>query len=260
MPIIKPTENSAPVRYPDKDYNIVKYLDLTKYISLLQRQALFFCRLDKLEDQYEGTTPKTNYEDRAKYLQSLRDTGYFTIPFPDEEIAFHVKEYYESEKQFKSTFCVNCWNIFDGESAALWKIYSDFSKGIMIKSSVSKLEKAFRIEDKEIQLSVITYRDYNKEKIPAGNLNFPVIHKHKAYQYESEIRLIYFTKDFLLEKDWKKEEIEEGLFLTTDLNELIDEIIIGPYSPKWFTKLVSDLTNKYGLDKCIKKSEMCLIE
>ena len=56
MPIIKPTEFSAPVFFPKNDYSIVKYLDLTKFVSLLHKQSLFFCRLDKLEDKFEGTT------------------------------------------------------------------------------------------------------------------------------------------------------------------------------------------------------------
>lgn len=260
MPLIKPTQNTAPVRYPQQDFTVVKYMDLTKFISLLQRQALFFCRLDKLEDQFEGITPKTNFEDRVKYRQYLRDSGYITIPLPDEKIIEDVNKFYETEKQYKFLFCVNCWNLYDGESAALWKIYSDFSKGIMLKSTVSRLEKAFNNEEKEIQLSIITYRDYHKDKIPDGNLNFPVIHKHKAYSYEEEIRLIHFVNDKPWEKDWKSEEIEEGLFLKTDLNELIDEIIIGPYSPKWFLKLVTDLTIKHGLNKRIEKSELSLIE
>ena len=66
MPIIKPTKITAPVFYPKTDYAIVKYLDLTKYISLLQRQSLFFCRLDKLEDKFEGTTEKANFDYRVK--------------------------------------------------------------------------------------------------------------------------------------------------------------------------------------------------
>jgi len=42
---------------------------------------------------------------------------------------------------------------------------------------------------------------------------FPLIHKHTAYHYEDEVRLI------------------------------------SPDSPKLFFKMVQDLTNKYNLDK-----------
>jgi hypothetical protein len=32
--------------------------------------------------------------------------------------------------------------------------------------------------------------------------------------------------------DWEKEEIKEGKLLKIDLISLIDEIVIGPFSPK----------------------------
>src|ERR1700741_5621033 len=122
MPIIKPTKQSAPVFYPETDYAIVKYLDLTRFISLIQRQALFFCRLDKLEDKFEGTTAKPNFDSRIKYYHYLRDTGFFNVTLSDEEILQKVKEQYEFEKKKKAINCVSCWNKKNIESAALWKI------------------------------------------------------------------------------------------------------------------------------------------
>ena len=260
MPIIKPTDHTPPVFYPQNDYAVVKYLDLTKYISLLQRQSLFFCRLDKLEDQFEGTTSKANFDSKVKFLKYLRDSGFFTVPLPDDKIIDNVNKQYEVEKRFKSIFCVNCWNKYETESAALWKIYSDFNKGIMIKSSISRLEKSFELEETEIQLSEIHYLDYKKERMPDGNKNYPIIHKTKAYSYEDEVRLIYHLKQPYWDMDWTKEEVEEGIYIKTDLNELIEEIIIGPYSPKWFFKLIQDISNKYGLDKTIIKSILSITD
>ena len=78
MPII---EDSAPLIYPKTDYTIVKYMDLTKFLSLLQRKEMFFCRQDKLEDGFEGQTAKRNYEWRLKSLQSLNESNFFaSIP------------------------------------------------------------------------------------------------------------------------------------------------------------------------------------
>ncbi len=70
MPIIKRTEFSQPLFYPERDYTVVKYVDLLKFVSILQRRSLFFCRLDKLEDQFEGTTAKANYQLRLQWEQS----------------------------------------------------------------------------------------------------------------------------------------------------------------------------------------------
>jgi hypothetical protein len=59
--------DSAPVFFPKDNYTLSKYLDITKFISLLSTKSLFFCRLDKLEDQYEGLTAKRNYELRIEW-------------------------------------------------------------------------------------------------------------------------------------------------------------------------------------------------
>ena len=211
-----------------------------------------------MEDKFEGTTAKANYEGRVNWYHStnhLMDT-----PLTEEEILKHVEELYEHEKKLKAINCVNCWNKYTGESAALWKIYSDFSKGIMIKSSIDRVEKSLLNSEKEIRLSEIKYIDYNEDVMPDGNTMYPIIHKQKAYLYEEEVRLIYeIIPEFGWEHDWSKEEVEEGFYIQADLKELIEEIIIGPYSPEWFLRLIEDVSNKYGLKVPINKSQLSLV-
>jgi hypothetical protein len=187
MPIIK---DSTPIFQPKTDKVIVKYLDITKLLSLLQRKKMFFCRLDKLEDQFEGTTPQTNFSSRVKWYQEMRETSYFENSLSNERINQLVEKQYNAEQWRKQFYCVNCWNAGGNESACLWKIYSDSGKGILIKSSVEKLTKSFASTNEKLYLSEIQYLDYDKESMMDGNAFFPIIHKHKAYSYEDEIRLI----------------------------------------------------------------------
>ena len=257
MTILK---DSAPVFYPQTDYAVVKYLDLPKYLSLLHKQSLFFCRLDKLEDQFEGTTAKPNYDFRVDWHKYMRDAGYVTGTMTDEDILEQVKVLYDFEKKIKSITCVCCWNKKEDESAALWKIYSDFSKGIMIKSSISRLEKSLSAAEEDIRISEIQYLNYDKDIMPDGNTLYPIIHKQKAYSYEDEVRLIHEMKQEGWEHDWSKEYVKEGIYVRTDLTELIDEIIIGPYSPIWYFELVRDISIKFGINKLIRRSILTLNE
>jgi hypothetical protein len=255
MPIIKDT---APVFSSDEKTLISKYIDLTKFLSLLSTKALFFCRLDKLEDQFEGTTAKKNFDLRIQWYKQTNH--YMQTPLNNEQILQQVEEMYEYEKKVKEVNCVCCWNKADNESAALWKIYSDFGKGIMIKSSVKNLVKSFENTPESIRLSAIKYLDYENELMLDGNSMYPITHKQIAYKYEEEIRLIYEVDFPQIGKtyDWNKEEIKEGKLLKVDLENLIDEIIIGPYSPHWMINLVSDLAKKYGLEKPVTKSKLTL--
>ncbi|RBN51529.1 DUF2971 domain-containing protein [Flavobacterium psychrolimnae] len=160
------------------------------------------------------------------------------------------------EEEFKKLNCVCCWNKSKSESYALWKIYSEMNKGIMVTSQIDKLINSLKnnLTD-DIQISEIKYIDFETEMIPDGNLNYQIIHKHKAYSYEDELRLIYKVPEVKrIDFDWEKEDNNSGINIKLDLNILIDDIVLSPYSPEWFTELVQDLMFKYGLNKQIRKS------
>lgn len=263
MPIIK---DSTPCIYPAPDAVMVKYFDLTKFISMLQRRSLFFCRLDKLEDRFEGTTSKPNLEYRYQVekkarlqMQSMKGYAKVETTDPNNEISIKqsVKDLYEYENYKKSITCINCWNNGSMESVALWKIYSDFGKGIMIKSEIKNIEKAFDNTNEIIRVSEITYIDFLNDLMPDYNLIYPFIHKDVSYTYENEIRLIYeVTRNDGGPHKWESEEVEEGKYLECDLNLLIKEIIIAPNAPTWYFSLILDLCIKYNLNKPVTNSRM----
>ena len=45
---------------PESDAVLWKYMNFTKFVSLLEKQALFFARADKLGDPFEGSFSKAN--------------------------------------------------------------------------------------------------------------------------------------------------------------------------------------------------------
>lgn len=257
MPILSPDPPNPPVFYPKEDYILSKYMDITKFVSLLYKQSLFFCRVDKLEDKYEGTSYQTNLEARVREVKFMQNSGRLQTNWDDDKIREKEKFMESFEMQQKSLHCIDCWNISKGESAALWKIYSDFSKGIMIQSSINKLIAAFQNTQQALGMSEVQYKDYNQYVLPFGNSNYPFLFKQKAYNYEDEIRLLYSLAEKAenWQYDWTKEEVEEGVYIKVDLEELIDKIVLSPYSPKWFFDLVKDITERYGLNKPIQKSE-----
>lgn len=257
MPVIKPTKHTAPVIYPESNYRIAKYLDLTKFASLLSLNSMFFCRLDKLEDHFEGSTSKSNFKRRQEIFRQQHLVSTKFKKLTDEEIEQKVKQLYDSDEKFKALSCVCCWSKYKSESGALWKIYSDFQKGVMIKSNINKLVASFERTTEKMSLSEIRYIDYDKDYMPDGNKMYPIIHKHKAYTFEEELRIIHTVKFGQgLAYDWNNEKINQGKYIRVDLNELIDEIVISPYAEDWYIELIRDMCDKFGLKKEIKKSEL----
>jgi hypothetical protein len=255
MSIIIPNKNSVPVYYPKTDYRIAKYLDLTKFTSLLYQKSLFFCRLDILEDYFEGRTPSINAS--IKYNNIENAASNLNMKPTSQKIDKMVETSYKHEERHRSDYCVCCWNKNELESAALWKIYSSFQNGIMITSTVRRLESAFQNTSEDLNLSEIKYKNYKNNSIPEGNTIYPVIHKQKAYSYEEVLRLIYqVTNNNGLAYDWSKEKVYEGKYIEIELNHLIDEVIVSPNSPKWFLNLVKNLMIKYGLEKKVNPSEL----
>ncbi len=223
-------------------------MDLGKFISMLTNNSLFFCRLDKLEDQFEGTTSRRNFDLRVQYYKQLRDIPFYEEPPSDEEILKMVGQTYTLQEKLKHLTCINCWNKYDQESAALWKIYSDFGKGIMIKTCVENLINSLEVEEKEIHLSKVKYIDFENELMQDGATSYPIIHKHNSYSYEEEIRMFLEVKgDSNWTYDWKQEEVEEGKYCKVDLNKLIIEIIIGPFSQKWLFNSVVEILKRFNI-------------
>ena len=73
--------------------------------------------------------------------------------------------------------------------------------------------------------------------------------------YEDELRLIHLVKvENGLVYDWNSEINTSGKQLSNNLEILIDEIILSPYSPRWFYDIIQDLMIKYNLNKKIKYS------
>ncbi len=53
---------SPPPLVPSSSSQLWRFMDVTKLISLLNRNALFFTRINKLEDSFEGTVSKATHE------------------------------------------------------------------------------------------------------------------------------------------------------------------------------------------------------
>lgn len=250
MPVVRYSQDSPPISEPNENTELVKYIDIVKFLSILKEQSLFFCRIDKLEDKFEGTLPALTHSKIVEWYKYMRDVRkYFTTPFPDDELDKKASETLSFQNKMRSLNCINCWNKFDAESYALWKIYANLNQGIMLKTTFKKLIHSFGASSEKIYCSSVKYIDYNKDIIDFGNTMSPLIHKHYCYTYENEIRLIHEVPNTAWVHNWGAEKYEAGVMIPIDLSDLFDEIVISPFSPDWFRELIADLASKYSL-KC----------
>ena len=89
---------------PPDNTKIWRFMDFTKYVSLLVKNASFFCRSDLLGDPFEGHVSQHTLE----FLQQWDIVDGFQGTWMAEEAARKSKEY----PQFHY---LNCWHINEHE-------------------------------------------------------------------------------------------------------------------------------------------------
>jgi len=218
---------------------LYKYLDVAKFTSLLQKQALHFCRGDKFEDPFEGSYPLS-----AINIFNGGDNGY-------------------DSKKWRKFVAVSCWHNSDVESDAMWRIYTYNKQGVAIVTTVEKLTQSV---DNLAYIKAVEYIDFIKDNpqilIPSDVFEY----KRKAYIHENEIRAI-ITKYPRMEikngmpetsKPLPGKEIpESGILIDLDLSVFIDKIIVTPYSESWFLDVIKGLVKQYDLpDGIVVESEL----
>jgi hypothetical protein len=210
----------------DKNLCIWRFIDLTKLLSLLETESLYFCRSDKFNDPFEGSITKPALEAMKK-----------EVPLPAQKVFHHFKE-----KAF-----LNCWHLSDYESEAMWKLYSKSNLGIAIKSNVGRLINSFSVEDVyDVFVGRINYLDYEKEYFNYGNIFCYFFNKRKSFECEKELRAMVSLAIENPKRKANESYDQFGINIKINLNELIENIFIAPFSPFWYRELIKSVLKRYN--------------
>jgi len=215
-------------------------MDFLSFYSLLINQSLFFRRLDKYSDEYEGTLPEQTQQDLLMYRKSFPHTG-------EGEAKNWVANNLDQIAKYKTFILSNSWTIDDHENYGLWKIYlGGRAEGVAIKTTAGRLKQSF-IHDTsyEVSCGIVTYEALNHKKIDVYSV---ATNKRPPYAYEKEYRALIinqFTTHYE-GKDRIKTTIpkfEIGENITIDATSLIESLYISPFSGAWFKDLLMTTLN-----------------
>ena len=217
----------------DEEIKIWRYLDFTKFVSYLNKKALFFTRADKLDDRFEGKFTDADINRWKDVLKIKRRT-----------------EKIEILNGFRKVINISSWHINECESAAMWQ------------STFKRLKDSFKVNKvDEIYIGFVKYIDYEKDSIPDGNIFNPFLYKRKSFEHEKELRAIIMK--FALVEQTKGKHILYidpewiGNYVKSDLSVLIENIVVSPTAPDWFAELIRSIMNKFGLtDIEIRQSDL----
>jgi len=194
----------------DRQTRIWRYMDFWKFEILIKRRSLYLCRLDRLQDQFEGRISQQQIIDMNDWLDSV---GHPQIVQTEKE---------HRQRKRKQTF-VSCWCMSDHDLDLMWKAYTQETKAVAIQSTIERLERVVdkAIEHWPLDVSAVKYVHHAEgEFIDYMDGLDAVICKDVHFGLDHEIRLIHWPNI--------QEPIPEETFLPVDLGTLIESIILHP--------------------------------
>lgn len=229
----------------DPELPIWRYMEFAKFAAMLEYSGLFFSRINRLGDPYEGalSTP--------------------TAQVLAEQATDHIMRWREGSLKY---VVVSCWHMNYHESAGMWKLYSNCDNAIAIRSTYPALRVCL---SEKIQIGVVKYLDYAHERMPnEDHILDAIMHKRKSYEHERELRAVNWITPGDVTQVQQRETgdprtpsllpkpPEHGVWETLDLNCLIDRIYTAPAADHWLKDLVQRLCDRYGVEKEIERSRI----
>jgi hypothetical protein len=238
----------------DPDIKIWRYMDFTKFVSLLESKSLYFARSDLFEDMFEGSLSSATFAWRAGLWEGL---------LVDQE---ELEKFSKAREQLRKQIFLNCWHMNARESAAMWKLYARSNEAVAIQSTYRLLHSCLPANT---YVGEVQYIDYETDYLAEDHLLRPYIHKRISFEHERELRaLIYIRSDN--PNDYLRNHIavkdvetrvgepvgDAGCMVSVNLNDLIERVYVAPTCAAWFTDLVLKMMNQYQLNKPLIKSAL----
>jgi hypothetical protein len=233
-----------------------RYMDFAKFTAMLQQRGLYLSRADRFDDRFEGATGlaarQTNWDEH--YLGHFRKlivtppAGYPVPEYTAEQIEAEANRLLKSTKLVAlepRKLLVSCWHGNETEAEALWRLYSpQGTAGVAIKSTAGKLWDACARYDGAI-VGRVHYVDFRRSF--ASIQNERIFQKRSSLSHEQEVRIVLPNE---------RQLPVDGKILTCDLEKLVSEVVISPFAPSWFLKVISDVLSRYGYSLDLKQSEL----
>lgn len=238
-----------------------RYMDLAKFLSVLETSSLFFTRIDHFKDSYEGALGVLSNEEawldeNLAIRKKVRRGEYLNLSEKElhEIVKKEFDEVRQGEPEFRTSYYVNCWHASDFESEAMWQLYTrDNKQGIAIQTTFEHLYNAFCDYD-NLHYGLVNYINFKKYNNGTSNKKLDSYTalwcKRESFAHEREFRVMIQDIRKLAFRDRDKS-------LRVDINQLIENVYVSPEADKWFVDLINDIImNRYHLDLNVIQSEL----
>jgi len=246
---------------PNEPY-LWKFIDLYKFLNLIETRQLYFSPLNNFDDIYENCG-----KELAFYMQTSRRTANLEPQKRNPEIEdgfFEAKKWdilqvVENMKRDRKNLYVNCFFASGSESVAMWNLYSGID-GVAIKYSADSLLEYIRTYYKAILKSdffieagmvsyekVINHQMYDSNGEIVRDFNISPFIKDECYKHENEYRII-ITK--------RNDSKSAPILPIVDWNRIDFDIYVHSDLEDWKISTINDILKRYKIDKEVRRSEI----
>jgi hypothetical protein len=238
---------------PDKTV-LWRYMDIRKFLLLLEYRSLWFPRGDQFEDPLEGCYTDVEVED----LRSLDTTA--GPKFSDSAL--------QSTEFMRTTSYVSCWRAGENESMAMWDLYGK-GGGLAVKTTAGHLKEAIAESRLRIFLGWVEYVDMGLSSLRDRGPMAMFFRKDQSYEHEKEVRAVIWDQSLIsknaddaliaarLRTDYpswgsnpfvlRKGDGERGINVEFSADRFITEVVVGPREEPLFARLVESILSRYKL-------------
>ena len=220
------------------DTPVWRYLTLSAVIATIKTRQLRLTRVDRFQDPFEGSVPKTQIDEQDLLFISAesRRTMMNSVAahYPDMASSMPPDEdpwnrMTRLRRALTRSSHASCWSA-GGESAVLWRLYCTDDGcqgvGVAIRTTLARLETSVVAHDPYV--SPIRYLKYHEAPAFTDEID-PLLRKRHGFADERELRLLKFDEAHyraLVPKDASVSELSEHIYVDWVLSDVIDELII----------------------------------
>ena len=261
---------------PPDDQPIWRYLTFTKMVAMLVDKVLHFSRADTFLDRFEIGVPAHDMAAARRwtaygiadgsisragltsYLAAITEqpAASFAGMNDDQLVAQAMR--YTSHALFLSS-----WHVNDGESAAMWDLFSHGTEpGVAIESTVGLLREQLEAGsgDTEVFLGAVQYLDYATDTWGEFRAFNRVFHKRRSFEHEREVRAVIVRPRYAelaaLDLDRVTRAARNGIDIPIVFGRLARRLWISPRAEEWFASLVERVVGKFEADVPIARSRL----
>ena len=227
-------------------------MDIAKYVSLISRGQLFFCKADKFEDPFEGELNNVTKANLQEWYMSDIPKAERTTQII-EQTRNKLGDYVGFMKILKPRTTINSWHQNNEENFAMWKIYSNWNSGLAITTTYERAKACFDSAHENIYGGLVNYIKEDKQIVDQSNTFNHFMTKRGAFSYENELRFIHEIPE-LKETDEDTMKSCNGIYINVNLSSLIDKVYVAPQAESWLKDAVIDLNKKYGINSEVRQS------